>query len=351
MGYRRREKYIGSAVAVLLLTAGCGVTQNRAAPAGNSVREAGGGSPIGSGSGSGSGYDSGYGSGSDGGYGTAGGGSGADPGSGYGGGSGMDHTAGAKTGPAGRLAARDVAGVGTVVADGKGWTLYRFDKDSASPPKSACDGDCAKAWPPVPAADADATGSVDPALLGSVTRSDGTRQLTLGGWPVYRYAKDTAPGQAKGEGVGGTWHALAPDGGKAADGAEESGAEDRGTDGVQLSVARDPALGKIAVTGTGMTLYRFDKDSAWPMRLGCKGACLEKWKPAPAVDPEKVEGINGKLVGSVRRPDGSRQLTIDCWPVYWFTGDKKAGDTNGHGAQGLWWAVTDTGKKAPAAAG
>ncbi|MFJ5547657.1 SCO0930 family lipoprotein [Streptomyces sp. NPDC093225] len=355
---KRRGIIAGSAVAVLLLTAGCGAGGDRAAPVGNSVQQQGGvgaakdaaaGSGYGSGSGSGYGSADGYGSGSD----------GSDTGSGYG-----DADAAGKGEPAGKLAAREISGVGTVVTDGAGATLYRFDKDSAAPPRSACDGDCAEAWPPVPAGDATAAAGVDAALLGEVLRSDGTRQLTLGGWPVYRYAKDTKPGEAKGEGVGGTWHALAPDGKKAKDAGAaggSSGGSGSGSDtgmedmnmgsksGAELSVFRDPRFGNLVAEASGMTLYRFDKDSAWPMKIGCVGACVNTWKPAKPVDAEKVSGIAKKLIGSVKRPDGTMQLTINCWPVYWFTGDKKPGDTNGHGKQGLWFAITDTGKKAPAA--
>lgn len=123
---------------------------------------------------------------------------------------------GGSAGAGGGLKVQPVAKLGTVVADGQGHTLYRFDKDTANPPKSNCDGDCASAWPPVPAGSASAAPEITPGLIGSVARADGTQQLTLAGWPVYRYAKDTAPGDAKGEGVGGTWHALAADGKKAA---------------------------------------------------------------------------------------------------------------------------------------
>ncbi|MBW5486877.1 hypothetical protein GPJ59_34850 [Streptomyces bambusae] len=351
--------FTAAAAAVLLLTTGCmGGEESRTSPAGNSVKPAGGAD-------SGKGYGSGYGSG----YGEAGGsGSGDAPAGGA-----------ARTGPAGRLTARDVPDLGPVVTDAAGLTLYRFDKDTDRPPAPTCAGDCAKAWPPVPAGDASATGAVDGGLLGEVVRSDGTRQLTLSGWPVYRYAKDTKPGEAKGEGVGGTWHAFAPDGRKAVDkkgGTEagggsgtdpgkagtESGSGETGgagTGGNQggggekaspgLSVVRNPRLGGILTDAAGMTLYRFDKDSAWPMRIGCVGACLDTWKPAEPVDKANVSGVSPGLVGTVKRPDGSLQLTIDCWPVYRFTGDKKPGDTTGHGKQGLWWAVTDTGKKASAA--
>ena len=98
-----------------------------------------------------------------------------------------------------------------MLTDGGGLTLYRFDKDTAEPPKSNCDGDCATAWPPVPADDATAGAGIDKALLGEVTRADGTKQLTIGGWPAYRYAKDTKRrATSTGQGVGGKWYASRP---------------------------------------------------------------------------------------------------------------------------------------------
>ncbi|MER7461568.1 SCO0930 family lipoprotein [Streptomyces sp. NPDC097981] len=325
----RRMTSVGSVAAVLLLAAGCGSSDNAARNA-NSVQPAGAGKPIGGA------YDTGYGAGA------AGSGSGSDVGSGSG-------KAGAS---AGQLSVRDIESVGSVVTDSAGMALYRFDKDTPQPPKSNCDGDCATTWPAVPADDASAAAGIDASLLGSVARTDGSKQLTLGGWPVYRYAKDTKAGEAKGEGVGGTWHALAPDGKKAVDKKQKAdgnagmgGMEMKA--GTELSVADNEKLGKILVDGQWRTLYRFDKDSAWPMKFGCLGACLDTWKPAAAVDKTKVEGIAGKLVGSVKRPDGSEQLTIDCWPVYTFTGDTQPGQANGHNKQGLWFAVTAEGKKVP----
>jgi predicted lipoprotein with Yx(FWY)xxD motif len=102
------------------------------------------------------------------------------------------------------------APIGEVVTS-SGATLYRFDKDTAKPARSNCAGQCATTWPPVLAADGvpKLTG-IEPALVGSAVRPDGTRQVTLAGWPLYRYIGDTAPGQTSGEGVGGSWHAVGP---------------------------------------------------------------------------------------------------------------------------------------------
>ncbi len=101
--------------------------------------------------------------------------------------------------------------LGTVVTS-HGETLYRFDKDTAKPAKSNCAGQCATTWPPLLAGGAAPTlDGVDPALVGIVLRADGAEQVTLGGWPLYHYAADK-PGEAKGEGVGGTWRVVGPSG-------------------------------------------------------------------------------------------------------------------------------------------
>jgi predicted lipoprotein with Yx(FWY)xxD motif len=261
-------------------------------------------------------------------------------GDGYGGDEGEGSQAGSKKAlPAKQLKVKPTAKLGDIVTDSKGWTLYRFDDDTASPSQSNCDGNCAKAWPAVPAKDAEATEGISKSQVGKVKRSDGSYQLTLGGWPVYRYAKDTEPGDVKGHGVGKTWNALAPDGNKAT-----------GADGKQIRTVDNPELGEIVADEKGRTLYRFDKDSAWPMESNCDAECLKSWKPAKPVDRDKVAGVDPKLLTTFKRSDGTRQLTIDCWPLYWFTGDEKAGDINGQGKDGDWHAVTPDGKRAGASA-
>lgn len=114
------------------------------------------------------------------------------------------------------LAAAEVGRLGQVVTDQNGLTLYRFDKDKAKPSVSNCTEACAKTWPPALGDPASVQlQGVDESLVGSVTREDGTEQLTLGGWPLYTFAKDTAAGDAKGQGVGKTWFAVTPKGKKA----------------------------------------------------------------------------------------------------------------------------------------
>lgn len=100
--------------------------------------------------------------------------------------------------------------LGPVLLDAKGFTLYRFTKDTTDPSKSACEDECAKTWLPVPAEGVSLPPGVPASLLGVLQRPDGTEQLTLGGIPAYRYSKDVRPGDLKGEGIGGTWFASLP---------------------------------------------------------------------------------------------------------------------------------------------
>jgi predicted lipoprotein with Yx(FWY)xxD motif len=113
------------------------------------------------------------------------------------------------TTPGFALSATQVKALGWVVADGKGWILYRFDKDKGMPtPSSSCNGACAQKWPPVLWHGRPALTGISSGIVGKVKRADGTWQLTLHGWPVYRFAGDASPGQWKGQGVGGTWHTI-----------------------------------------------------------------------------------------------------------------------------------------------
>ncbi|WP_454198162.1 hypothetical protein [Nocardia sp. Marseille-Q1738] len=107
--------------------------------------------------------------------------------------------------------------VGRYVSDGPGRSLYRFDKDTAKPSVSNCAGQCAVTWPPLTVARDQSVyaSGVDPQLVGFIERADGTCQITIGGWPVYYFSKDKKPGDLLGQGVGGTWFAVAPNGGKA----------------------------------------------------------------------------------------------------------------------------------------
>ncbi len=105
--------------------------------------------------------------------------------------------------------------LGTVLAAGpKRLTVYLFAADTGA--ASTCSGACAQVWPPVTTSGAPkAEGGAQAADLGTITRADGTKQLTYKGHPLYYYVSDQQSGETTGQGVnsfGAPWYVLAPSG-------------------------------------------------------------------------------------------------------------------------------------------
>lgn len=101
--------------------------------------------------------------------------------------------------------------LGDIITDEAGYTVYTFMMDTQDSGSSSCYDECATLWPSVSATSTSAADGIT-GEVGSITRTDGTAQLTVDGWPVYRFAKDTAPGQVNGQGVKDAWYVLLPDG-------------------------------------------------------------------------------------------------------------------------------------------
>jgi predicted lipoprotein with Yx(FWY)xxD motif len=103
-------------------------------------------------------------------------------------------------------------GIGTVLVNAKGHTLYWFAKDT--PTKSNCSGTCASYWAPVIGT---ASAASMPHGFGTITRSNGQKQVTYDGHPLYTYVGDTSAGMTSGNGKnlsGGLWWAMTPSGAK-----------------------------------------------------------------------------------------------------------------------------------------
>lgn len=118
------------------------------------------------------------------------------------------------------IAIADAADIGQVLVDGEGFTLYLFMNDEAG--VSNCTGGCTNVWPPMlTEGELLAGDGLDANLLGTITREDGSTQVTYNDHPLYRYAADTNPGDVNGAGVGGVWFPISPTGEKVAAAAEE----------------------------------------------------------------------------------------------------------------------------------
>ena len=108
----------------------------------------------------------------------------------------------------------DNGDLGKILTDSKGRTIYLFEKDMG--PKSTCSGACATDWPPVTTTGKPTAGSgLTASMVGTTTRSDGAKQVTYNGHPLYLYVGDQKAGDTNGQAVdafGARWYALSPAG-------------------------------------------------------------------------------------------------------------------------------------------
>lgn len=127
-------------------------------------------------------------------------------------------TASSGSAPAPATASATVATHGTslgqVLVDGQGRTLYLLTADKGA--TSSCNSGCVTVWPPLTTAGSPTAGSgAKASLVGTTMRSDGSKEVTYNGHPLYRYSGDAAAGDVNGEGInsfGGHWWALSPAG-------------------------------------------------------------------------------------------------------------------------------------------
>jgi predicted lipoprotein with Yx(FWY)xxD motif len=102
--------------------------------------------------------------------------------------------------------------LGTIVVDGHGMTVYYYSKDMKGSGKSDCAGGCLALWPAVKATSSSPKVDGVTGMVGTITRDDGTLQVTIDGMPVYTYAQDSQAGDVNGEGIDNLWYVVSPDG-------------------------------------------------------------------------------------------------------------------------------------------
>jgi predicted lipoprotein with Yx(FWY)xxD motif len=103
------------------------------------------------------------------------------------------------------------------------------------------------------------------------------------------------------------------------------------------------SLGPILTDRKGRTLYAFARDKNGGS--SCSADCVATW---PALTSRSAvtaaSGANSTLLGQTRRAEGTTQATYGAWPLYYYAGDMNAGDVDGQGVDGVWFAVGATGK-------
>lgn len=263
------------------------------------------------------------------------------------------------------VALADVETVGEVLVGANGLTVYAFTEDIDG--VSTCFDACAAAWPAVTVTDGfGLPEGIDPALVSSIERPDGSLQLKVGKWPLYFYAGDGAPGEANGQGVGGVWFVQAADGslvkgdngpadpaptpaatptspeGDAAPETTTAAAAPVPTgDAPVVGLADVGALGDVMVGANGHTLYAFTKDPAGEST--CFDACAQAWPPLTVEDGFTIsDDLAASGVSTIDRPDGTKQLVMGKWALYYYAGDGAPGEANGQGVGGVWFAIDAT---------
>ncbi|MDA1216464.1 MAG: hypothetical protein O2812_06280 [Chloroflexi bacterium] len=232
------------------------------------------------------------------------------------------------TGPA-QLTLSSDAQLGSIITDSEGMVLYLFTNDERE--TSNCSGGCANAWPPlITEGDASVGEGLDSNRLGTITRDDGSTQVTYNGWPLYYFARDEKPGDATGQAVNDVWWLVSANGGPI-----------YSTALVTTSV--HPELGTVLSDATGRILYLFTNDE--PNTSNCSGGCAGAWPPLLTVeDPSAGEGVTESLLGVISRGDGTKQVTYNGWPLYYYPPDEKPGDATGQAVNDVWWVVDASGE-------
>ncbi len=202
--------------------------------------------------------------------------------------------------------------LGSILTAQGGMTLYLFTKDE--PNVSNCYDKCAAAWPPLLSEVLPTLPAGVPGKLSLVKRKDGASQLAYNGWPLYFWVQDKKAGDTTGQEVGKVWYAVNP--------------------APVVSTSTTGDLGEHLVAANGMTLYLFTKDE--PNVSNCYDNCAVAWPPLLSA---YLPAEKGSKLATTARKDGALQVTYDGWPLYFWAGDKKAGDLTGQNVGKVWFVV------------
>lgn len=208
------------------------------------------------------------------------------------------------------IASREM-GAGTLYTTASGATLYTYLRDRETPGGSACNEGCAEVWPPALVPE----GAEPVGDWTMITRQTGEEQWAYKGKPVYTFIEDTHSDAMVGIRTTGTWNAVF----------------DLIDTPPSVSIL-GTVLGQKLVTLDGMTIY-----TPASADVGCDAACLKQWRPVEAPWLANPIGENWRVS---QREDGLAQWTYAGQPLYTFSGDFKAGDTNGTEKSPDWEIVT-----------
>ena len=202
------------------------------------------------------------------------------------------------------------------LVDSSGMTLYYYTKDTTG--ESVCTGGCVDKWPIFYTPDISVPSVLNASDFGTIIRSDGQKETTYRGWPLYYWFQDKNPGDMKGEGVGKVWYIL-------------------DVPAYTVMIGTDKNIGNYLVDGHGNTLYYFNRDAMG--KSDCNGNCIKNW-PAFSVSSIVVpSALSASDFATITRADGKSQVTYKGYPLYYFVRDKSRGDVTGQGVNNAWYVV------------
>lgn len=105
----------------------------------------------------------------------------------------------------------------------------------------------------------------------------------------------------------------------------------------EVKIAKKAGVGRYLTDTEGRTLYRFKKDSVG--HSACSGGCVNNWPLFYRQQVAPPTGLSDADFGTIMRDDGAMQTTFRGYPLYYFKGDLKPGDTRGQGVLDLWYVV------------
>ncbi len=229
---------------------------------------------------------------------------------------------------------------GPVLGTASGRTLYVFVDDLLTRAPSACTGDCAHDWVPMPASGRITVRNGVSGRVGTIVRSDGERQLTMDGRPLYLFSGDKAPGDIRGNGVGNLWWAMTPSG-LTATSYPLTPATYGAAQPTTLTVVQT-RFGPVVANDRGQVLYTYADDTATTSACSADW-CLVDWPPLQSPDaPTKSLSISAP-VAVISGAGGTTQVTVGGHPLYTFAGDLHPGDSRGEGIGGDWFLISPDG--------
>lgn len=204
--------------------------------------------------------------------------------------------------------------LGSVITNGEGRTLYFFIKDVDG--TSNCNGGCADTWPAFAPVQMNLGEGLAASDFTTISRSDGSSQLSYKSWPLYYFSGDANPGDLNGENVGGRWFVAKPD--------------------YTLMIGEQNIGGtdlKYLTDENGNSLYYFANDTA--NTSNCNGNCETNWPKLNSSNLVLPSVLSANRFGTT---NGSQShVSFDTKPLYFFMNDLQRGDINGNGVGQVWF--------------